>query len=172
MSFFAKKIAVVSLFVLGLSGVSFAQEKGLDIRMSDHVSFTPFYIYGQGDWDYSAGLEINRWYKPIESGYHIFDYGYGARLYYYDYAEYETGKWIDKQAVYLSPMGSMYYMCTFFFHVGASVSPEVGYGSDGLDYGASARAWFHAFGAEFRWTENKGSEMGFYFYLPVYGMKL
>ncbi|MCF0224703.1 MAG: hypothetical protein HUK20_10575 [Fibrobacter sp.] len=106
----------------------------------------------------------NRWYKPLESGYHLFDYGYGLRLYYYD------GE--DKHGVYLSPMASMYYMCSFFFHMGVSVSPEVGFDSDSFDYGASARTWFHAVGAEFRWTKNRGAGMGFYIYLPIYGMKL
>ena len=174
---------VIFFLICSIMGLSFGQEKGLDIRMSNHVSFSPFYIWGNSDWKYSVGLEMNRWYKPLESGYHLFDYGSGLSLYYYDSEVYRSpeqkldnewveGRWEDKYGLYLSPLASMYYMCSFFFHVGVSVSPEVGFGSDGFDYGASARAWFHAVGVEFRWTENRGTGIGFYIYLPVYGMKL
>lgn len=167
------KVKFFVLLVCSLTGLSLGGEDGIENRMSNHIALTPFYIYGDSHWNYAVGLEANRWYKPLEGGYHLFGYGYGARLYYSQDNDYENHDFVDKHSIYFSPMGSMYYLWgSFFFIVGASVSPEVGFGSDGFDYGFSARAWYLAFGAEFRWTKKRDRAVGFYIYLPFYGWKL
>lgn len=157
------RIGKILLLVLGLMGNSFAVKPVL----SPHKSFTPFYMYGKNSamgTRHTAGLEYNYWLTPYESGYNLGACGFGTRVYYHYY---QHENFDAKHAVYLSAMANAVYSFTGFIWLGISISPDIGVGGDGFDFGLSSRVWFNLVGGEWGWTKKTGYKIGLYIFLPI-----